>query len=103
VKNARYELDGFICLSGQLYKTLAQELMGLQEDSEICHSTRATITSLPEQLRKGQLLSRIVDQEVNTTGPFALGHASKAHVYENKPRNIEHLKQGIRRVIGGLD
>jgi len=41
--------------------------------------------------------------EVNTTGPFALGHFSKAHVYENKPQTIEHPKEEIRRVIGGLD
>ncbi|CAI6366855.1 unnamed protein product [Macrosiphum euphorbiae] len=58
---------------------------------------------------EGRLISRCGDQNWPprscdlTPMDFFLWGYVKAHVYENKPRTIEELKEEIRRVIGELD
>jgi len=58
---------------------------------------------------EGRLLSRNGDQnwpprscDIIPLDFFLWGYV-KVHVYENKPRTIEQLKEEIRRVIGELD
>jgi len=79
-----------------------------QQDGTASYTPRATIMLFHKKF-EGLLLLRCGDQNWPprscdlTPMDFFLWGYVKAHVYQNKPRTIEELKEEIRRVIGELD
>ena len=89
-------------------QAIDSERMWFQQDFATCHTSRDTIALLREKF-PGRVLSRNGDQnwpprscDLTPCDYFLWGYL-KSHVYANKPRTVQELREEIQRFISYID
>lgn len=109
-----------VTVNGDRYRTMIREFLWphldgmntdelwFQQDGATCHAARETIALLRERFQD-RVISRNSDHQWPprscdlTPCDFHLWGYLKSLVYANKPRNINDLKEEIRRVVGEME
>ena len=109
-----------VTVNGDRYRTMIREFLWphldgmdtqelwFQQDGATCHASRETILLLRERFQD-RVISRNSDHQwpprscdLTPCDFFLWGHL-KSLVYANKPRNINDLKEEIRRVVSEME